>query len=137
MFRIFCAIFSSGNFSLFAVFLFSKWHFQSMWTTLLTEGLITSRIPDKIKVIIAPTPMSVPEPAPETLLVTPRFTDEGFVTVALEILTKRWRTLDLISIMKELNRTYTLRNFGYTNLVRITDRLSSLPRFKKEEYLSD
>ncbi len=114
-----------------------------MWPKLLesvTERLV-SGIPDKIKFIIAPSPVSVPGPAPETLLITTHVTHEAFQTSILEILNKRWRTLDLISMMKEFSRSsYEKAKFMFIrdpSVVQITDRLSSLPRFKKEEDLTD
>ena len=103
-----------------------------------------SGIPDKIKFIIwSGDSMSVPRPVPETLMITNHVADEVFLTSILEILTKRWRTLDLISMMKEFNRSWKVKNvpmgiFGRRMPVQITDRLSSLPRLKKEaEDLTD
>ena len=127
MFRILELFISTGNFSLFAVFLFFKWPFYSLLES-VTERLV-SGIPDEIKFIMGPSvSMSVAKTAPKTLLITTHFTDEAFQTLMLEILTKRWRTLDLMSMMRELNRSHSLT---------IADRLSSLPRFKKEEDLTD
>ena len=47
----------------------------------------------------------------------------------LEVLSKRWQTLDLISIMKEAQRT--LPKHGWrTKITKITDNLSVIPRFQ-------
>ena len=148
MLRFLCAIFSAGNFSLFAVFVISKWLISRRVLKLLgallqgvTERLV-SGIPDKIKLIFGP---CVPKPAPETLVITTRFTVEAFLTFVLDILNNRWQTLDLVSMMEELNRSChekivrddELRRRKHLFTVRIADRLSSLPRFKKEEDLTD
>ncbi len=93
-----------------------------------------SGIPDKIKFIIVPSEMIVPVAAPETLLITTHFTNEAFQNLILEILNKRWRTLDLVSMMKELNRSWSER---FKMRMEITDKLSSLPRFEKEKDLTD
>ncbi len=124
-----------GNFSLFAVFLFPNRSSGSMWQKLLesvTERLV-SGIPDKIKFFIWPHSVSVPEPAPETLVIS-YFTFGKCQNLVPEILNKRWRTLDLISMMREFKRTC---NWSELNFVQLTDRLLSLPRFKKEENLTD
>ncbi|KAL9984368.1 hypothetical protein ACROYT_G006653 [Oculina patagonica] len=120
-------IHSQGNFSLFAVFVYSKWHFNSLLES-VTERLVAG-IPDEVKFIIGPAVSTiVPKTATKTLLITTHFTDEAFQNLILEILNKRWRTLDLISMMRELHRSHSLT---------IAERYSSLPRLKKEEDLTD
>ncbi|XP_068741966.1 uncharacterized protein [Montipora capricornis] len=51
------------------------------------------------------------------------------VATISEILSKRYQTLDLISIMREVQRSVK-------GLIRITDNLSSIPRFREIEKLS-
>ena len=58
-----------------------------------------------------------------------------FERLILDILNKRWQTIDLISMMEECKRSMVL--FPYFEIPPITDRLSSRPRFKKEEDLTD
>ena len=68
---------------------------------------------------------------PETLHVMCDRGDRGvtkFVSTMLEILSKRWRTLDLISIMQEVQRTEF--HAGFLEIA-INDRLSTLPRLQK------
>ena len=88
-----------------------------------------SGIPDKIKFIIGPSLMSGPNQAPETLELASTSPEE-FPLQLLKILNKRWQTLDLISMLKELKRT-TAITYHY-RMARILDGLSSLPRFKKD-----
>jgi len=68
---------------------------------------------------------------------------EIFMTTMLELLSKRWQTLDLISIMQELQRTLPLKRIPQYALVEgrcwerspvtIRDNLSCLPRLKKTD----
>ena len=51
---------------------------------------------------------------------------EGVVRSILEVLSKRWQTLDLISIMKEVQRT----PLKYSTINNVTDNLSAIPRFQ-------
>ena len=53
---------------------------------------------------------------------------EGVVRTILEVLSKRWRTVDLISIMKEVQRTVS--RYGGNKITKITDNLSAIPRFQ-------
>ena len=53
---------------------------------------------------------------------------EGVVRTILEVLSKRWQTLDLISIMKEAQRTEP-RN-SCNRITKITDNLSAIPTFQ-------
>ena len=66
---------------------------------------------------------------PESLHVMycPRF--QPFLDTMLKVLSKRWPTLDLISMMRELQRTLPHMVSGH--LVTINDSLSSLPRLQK------
>ena len=47
----------------------------------------------------------------------------------LEVLSKRWQTLDLISIMKEVQRTLSIQKNSIGTIKKITDNLSAIPRF--------
>ena len=53
---------------------------------------------------------------------------EGVVHTILEVLSKRWQTQDLISIMKEVQRT--VARYGGNKITKITDNLSVIPRFQ-------
>ena len=59
------------------------------------------------------------------------------VATILEVFNKRWETLDIVSMMKEVERT-VIRNKSTSPKdrlpkVMITDSLSTLPRLKKKE----
>ncbi|KAL9959110.1 hypothetical protein ACROYT_G036194 [Oculina patagonica] len=140
-------IHNQGNFSLFAVFVLSDYKLylpgdtvQTMWTTLLEDvlGKLVTGIPDKVKFVVQKDsgPMWTKNKLSETLMVTTGTVNEEFLTLLLEIFNKRWRTLDLISMMEELKRSFgglfNLR-LRIPDMVKITDRLSLLPRFKKED----
>jgi len=110
---------------------------------LLSDGVISklsSGIPNKTKFVVGvwwPT-----EELSETLQVTfpPLNWLKHFPTL-LDILNKRWQTLDLVSMMDEFKRS-VLHYMGVRDpslaagLVKIKDTLSSLPRFKREKDLS-
>ena len=104
----------------------------------VTESLV-SGIPEKIKFIIGPPAMSGLELASETLLITVHSQDEAFLlSLIVKSLNKRWQTLDLVSMMKELKRSWYGRSVHNEKLrLRITDRLLSLPRFRKEDEQTD
>ena len=70
--------------------------------------------------------------------------DKGVLTTLLQLLSKRLDTLDLISVMQELQRTvsrtvpsYYSRRLGYSDFshtpVQIRDNLSSVPRLQMTE----
>ena len=71
--------------------------------------------------------------------------EEGVLTTLLQLLSKRLDTLDLISVMQELQRTvvsrtvpsYYSRRLRYSDFshtpVQIRDNLSSVPRLQKTE----
>ncbi|KAL9959132.1 hypothetical protein ACROYT_G036220 [Oculina patagonica] len=146
-------IHNQGKFSLFAVFVLldHEWDMpdtvQRNLTTLLEDvlGKLVTGIPDKTKFVVQreSSRMRTKDKLPETLMVTARTKDDRFLTLMLEILNKRWRTLDLISMMEELKRSFHFQKSRGARLrlmfhdeVKITDRLSSLPRFKKEDPIS-
>ena len=69
---------------------------------------------------------------PESLVV--RFSNipvDIFVSSMIEIFNKRWYTLDLLSMMQELKRTLELTPRRY--VVNIESKMSTLPRFQKED----
>ena len=94
------------------------------------SGLM-SAITNKLKFVVCPrylfsSPYDVPS-GPETLLVA--YSDTRtltYVNILPEILNKRWQTLDLKSMMSELQRS--------TRKTEIAkDTLSSVHRFKRKE----
>ena len=54
--------------------------------------------------------------------------DEGALGTILEVLSKRWQTLDLISIIKEAQRTVPKND--RKRITKITDNLSAVPKFQ-------
>ena len=54
--------------------------------------------------------------------------DEGPLSTILEVLSKRWQILDLISIVKEAQRTPQKNDLNFIRT--ITDNLSAIPRFQ-------
>ena len=108
-------------------------------------------IPGKIKFVMGSRiPISVPEPS-ESLVVMALGKYKIFERL-LVILNKRWQTLDLISMMEELKRSvneelnrpeYRQKWFNpafqedFQMVSVLADSLSSRPRFKKEEDLTD
>ena len=64
---------------------------------------------------------------------------KGVLTTLLQLLSKRLDTLDLISVMQELQRTFSRKVLRYRYLedvdmpVQIRDNLSSVPRLQKTE----
>ena len=69
------------------------------------ERLVTS-FPTKVKLIIHPK-LRIPRtwPHEELVEVSASFGGYDFLTSMLEIFTKRWQTMDLISMMRELKRS--------------------------------
>ncbi|XP_067039718.1 uncharacterized protein [Acropora muricata] len=65
---------------------------------------------------------------PETLHVE-YVGSEGVEDTILEVLSKRWQTLDIISIMKEVQRTLSMQKNSSGTIKKITDNLSAVPRF--------
>ena len=99
-------------------------------------------IPDDAKLVI--TPYKRIREIPETLHVEVNsrmyeYFDE-FVVTMLEVLSKRWQTMDLTSMMQEVQRTFFQKRIDiFRSLYRrvqgrpctISDSLSSLPRLQK------
>lgn len=72
------------------------------------------------------------ESLPESLVVRfPNTPVDIFVSSMIEIFNKRWYTLDLLSMMQELKRTLELTPRRY--VVNIESKMSTLPRFQKED----
>ena len=112
---------------------------------------LVSGIPDKIKFVMgSQNRISIPEPSESLELITPLYEYMRLQRLLLDILNKRWQTLDLISMMEELkrsvneecnrpdNRQELLNPFPLDpKMVLVKDSLSSRPRFKKEEELTE
>ena len=94
----------------------------------LTEKL--ALIPEDTKLLITPGTVQWKgiEEMSESLCVTYKPKLQLFVDTMRKVLSKRWQTLDLISMMRELQRTLPLM---VSEIVTINDSLSSLPRFQK------
>ena len=124
-----------------------------MILTHLTEKL--ALIPDEPKLVVLPKPwhekrmkFKDSEVIPEALVVQfPTTSRKSFQETMLEVFSKRWQTLDLVSMMHEVQRTFPLKkvsSFDYKRPISsicgdssrttiIDDRLSSLPRLQKTE----
>jgi len=90
-------------------------------------------IPDHTKLVVSPSDFKSLAEVPETLHVSyhVREVSPAFISMT-EIFNKRWQTLDLISMMRELKRTaYSIRSWG--DFISIKDSLSTLPTFQKKE----
>ena len=116
-----------------------------MMLTCLKEKL--APIPDEPKLLVFPNAVAkFNKEISEALFVwlpTTTSVKEFFPATMLEVLSKRWQTLDLVSIMKEIQRTFPLklasqvdyerRSRWDVNSISIADSLSSLPRLQKTE----
>ena len=91
-------------------------------------------IPDHAKLVVSPYGLKGIAEVPETLHVTVYRDREDLsaLTRMIEIFSKRWQTLDLISMMQELKRA-TNKNLQSRSYMSIKDSLSSLPTFQKKE----
>ena len=137
-----------GNYSLFAVFVAEMFRmFESTYFFGEAMKRLVSEIPDKIKFFIGSwIPVSVRESS-ESLVVIAAYAEYALLErLMLDILNKRWQTLDLISMMEELKRSVTKEHIGPRKIwfnpafpvaPVLTDSLSSRPRFKKEEDPTD
>ena len=122
-----------------------------MILTHLTEKL--ALIPDEPKLVVLPKPlhekrMKFEEVIPEALIVQfPTINRKSFEETMLEVFSKRWQTLDIVSMMHEVKRTFPLKTVSSIHYKRpiwsirgdssrttiIDDCLSSLPRLQKTE----
>lgn len=112
--------------------------FKKEWDAIIQKVIkrLASGIPDKIKVFtVSLIPISVPDSSESLVVIAPYGIYGQIESLMLNILNKRWQTLDLISMMEELKRSLC-NSVGWEGAL-ITDRLSSRPRFKKEEDLTD
>ena len=109
--------------------------FGKMIERRLTEKL--ALIPDETKLLIVTRELELMDGASETLQVVYDRYNKDAVPTLLEIFSKRWKTLDLISIMQEFQRALShkhLERFGYTiTAVAIKNSLSSIPIFTETE----
>ena len=140
--------FSLGNYSLFAVVVAMKLgRYTSTDHHFIEKPIerLVSGIPNKIKFVLSWIPISVPE-ASESLVVIAYSSEYTLLEHLMPVISKRWQTLDLISMVEELKRSFYaefsthwfLRDrLNRFELVSVKDSLSSRPRFKKEEYLTD
>ena len=114
--------------------------------TYLKENL--ALIPDEPKLVVFPKPLiKFNEVIPEALVVQFPANRNSFHETMLEVFSKRWQTMDLVSMMHEAQRTFPLKtvsSFDYempissisgdsSRTTIIDDRLSSLPRLQKTE----
>ena len=87
-------------------------------------------IPDETKLLIVTSKLELIEIVPETLQVVFTRYDKDAVSTLLQILSKRWKTLDLISIVLEFRRaqSYKRDQYGTSHTsVRFKSSLSSIP----------
>ena len=97
-------------------------------------GKLGSGIPNKTKFVVG---RSRGRQISEALVVADPYPFSSLV----QILNKRWQTLDLVSMVQELNRSLFAKrlSFSFPWSLRpsaIQDTLSSLPTFKRAEDLS-
>jgi len=99
-------------------------------TGIMMEKLAS--FPTATKLLVTPTWNTRPSKElgeiPESLHVEYRGGEETLSSI-LEVLSKRWQTLDLISIMKEVQRTLSMQKNSSGTIKKITDNLSAVPRF--------
>ena len=101
---------------------------------------LACEVPHKPKFVV--TGQTIKPAISETLQVTVEMSMRLFIILLLGILEKSWESLDLVSLMDELKRTVhekkaasSERHWTTIGDITITDTLSSLVRFKREEEL--
>lgn len=115
--------------------------------TIIEEKLTHN--PDEPRLVIIPRSLDQDRAIPGTLVVQfPTSEIDHFQATLMETLRKRWQTSDLISVMREVQRTFPLdkktvtrqrlvssrfRVEEYNPGIRIEDTLSSIPRLQKTE----
>ena len=106
------------------MFHFSPDHYRRVPEAILSE--LMSAITNKLKFVVFPRSCSTYRvlSGPETLMAAYDYWDRELKMLP-EILNKRWQTLDLKSMMSELQRSSTT--------VITQDTLSSVHRFKRKE----
>ena len=111
-----------------------------LYTEVVLEELVVGKlalIPNHAKLVVSPSEFKSFAKVRETLHV--RYPSHvalqlPFFAHMIEILNKRWKTLDLISMMQELKRTATRDSAKhFRDFISIKDSLSSLPAFQKKE----
>ena len=141
---------------MFAVFVTQRFSIEFERDLAAITKRLGSGIPHKIKFLVgSPISISVPESSESLVVIDPVGIVPQLDRLMLDILNKRWQTLDLISMVEELNRSrsedlnrleyqteewhtsLSWQNRGIVEVLSVTDRLSSRPRFKKEEDLTD
>ena len=132
IFFFICRFFFSDEFSFSAVFNFSPVQFSAD-----VIGKLISGIPNKTKLVVGE---RAEKGLSETLQVTAS-SGRQLATLLVDILNKRWQTLDLVSMLDECKRSSYIMDpwvlfKPILHSVTITDTLSSLPRFKREKDLS-
>ncbi|XP_068710441.1 uncharacterized protein [Montipora foliosa] len=129
--------------TLFALFDFSRRYTDGdeSYPKLIDKGLanILENIPNAVKVVITGSRLDPFNEIPEALYVVYETSGNVFAVTLLGILSKRWQTLDLVSIMQEVERELS---FGRYNRPKIThrdspmilkDRLSVYVRLRKAD----
>lgn len=147
---------------LFAFFVFPIGEESTLFVVCVDDGFtddalelimecLKEKLTDKPKLVVSPSPRRGRyKPIPETLYVQfPPSRKDFFQSTMLAILSKRWQTLDLISMMYEVKRTFYLKSVPKGRIVidedfyrtvagnsterriLIHDTLSSLPRLQK------
>ena len=106
-------------------------YYRPMPEATLSE--LMSAVTNKLKFVVSPcylfsSPYDVLS-GPETLVTAPDYWARAptFVKMLLEILNKRWQTLDLKSMMSELQRS------AFWGFLVTKDTLSSVHRFKRKK----
>ena len=107
--------------------------YDDTYTDLITEIMMEklTSFPTAPKLVVTPTwnfrSFEELREIPECLDVE-YIGDEGPLSTILEVLSKRWQILDLISIVKEAQRTPQKNDWNHIR--KITDNLSAIPRFQ-------
>ena len=102
--------------------------FRDPITGIMIEKLTS--FPTAPKLVVTPTWSDIPSKEfgeiPECLHV--EYEGEGALNTILEVLSKRWQTRDLISIIREAQRS--LPNQRGNSITDFTENLSAIPRFQ-------
>lgn len=99
-------------------------------------------LPSKTKCVFGRAAWDRLEQVPELLQVRYNCLGGHFVVLVDEVINKRWQTLDLISMIKEIERNLVWKNpglgpidfhFDFRGWLKIKDKLSSVPKFHKKQ----
>jgi len=126
-------IHNQEKFTCVAVFVISD---DELYSKIVLEECVAEKlaiIPDHTKLVVSSSDFKSLAEVPETLHVSYHASEVSRTFISMiEIFNKRWQTLDLISMMRELKRTaYSIRSWG--DFISIKDSLSTLPTFQKKE----